>query len=117
DTGMAGALPPDAARLVHVASQSCERLMRMVNDLLDIQKIEAGQMAYRRSVQPLAPALRHALDMIDAQARQAGVALRLDLPPGAEQVKAAVDHGRLVQVLGNLLSNAIKFTPSGKTVT
>ena len=117
DTGMAGELPPDVAKLIHIASQSCDRLMRMVNDLLDIQKIEAGQMEYRRSVQPLAPVLRHAAEAMEGQARQAGVALRLDLPPGAEGVQAAIDHDRLVQVLSNLLSNAIKFTPSGKSVT
>ncbi|MGF6273144.1 PAS domain S-box-containing protein [Massilia sp. UYP11] len=117
DTGMAGALPPDVAELIHIANQSCDRLMRMVNDVLDIQKIEAGQMEYRRSVQPLAPVVRHATEAMQGQARQAGVALRLDLAPGAEAVRAAIDHDRVVQVLSNLLSNAIKFTPSGKAVT
>lgn len=117
DTGMAGELPPDVAKLIHIAGQSCERLMRMVNDLLDIQKIEAGQMEYRRSVQLLAPMLRHAVETMEGQAQQAGVTLRFDLPPGAERVEAAVDHDRMVQVFSNLLSNAIKFTPSGKAVT
>jgi len=117
DTGMAGELPPDVAKLIHIASQGCDRLMRMVNDLLDIQKIEAGQMEYVRSVQPLAPMLRHAAETMEGQARQAGVALRLDLPPGAERVEAALDQDRMVQVFSNLLSNAIKFTPAGKAVT
>ena len=117
DSGMAGELPPDVAKLIRIASQGCERLMRMVNDLLDIQKIEAGQMEYARSAQPLAPMLRHAAEMMEGQARQAGVTLRFDLPPGAEQVQAAIDHDRMVQVFSNLLSNAIKFTPSGKAVT
>lgn len=117
DSGMAGELPPDVAKLIHIASQGCERLMRMVNDLLDIQKIEAGQMEYVRKVQPLAPVLRHAAETMEGQAQQAGVALRFDLPPGAERVEAAVDHDRMVQVFSNLLSNAIKFTPAGKTVT
>lgn len=117
DAGMAGELPPDVAKLIRIASQGCDRLMRMVNDLLDIQKIEAGQMEYRRSVQPLAPAIRHAVEAMEGQAVQAGVTVRLDLPPGAERVQAAVDQDRLVQVLSNLLSNAIKFTPAGKGVT
>ncbi|WP_137173426.1 ATP-binding protein [Massilia sp. HP4] len=117
DTGMAGELPSDVAKLIHIASRGCDRLMRMVNDLLDIQKIEAGQMEYVRSVQPLAPMLRHAAEIMEGQAQQAGVALRLDLPPGSERVEAAVDQDRMVQVFSNLLSNAIKFTPAGKAVT
>ena len=117
DQGMAGALPPDAANLIRIGGQSCDRLMRMVNDLLDIQKIEAGQMTYRRDAQLLAPLVRHVADAMDGQARQASVQLRLDLPPGAERVQSAIDHDRMVQVLTNLVSNAIKFTPEGRHVT
>jgi PAS domain S-box-containing protein len=116
DGGMAGNLPPDAARLVAIASQSCDRLMRMVNDLLDIQKIEAGHMEYQRTAQLLAPLMHHVADAMEGQARQAGVTLRLDMPPGAERVQAEIDHDRMVQVLTNLVSNAIKFTPAGKDV-
>jgi PAS domain S-box-containing protein len=116
DGGMAGHLPPDVARLIAIASQSCDRLMRMVNDLLDIQKIEAGHMEYQRTAQRLAPLLHHVVDAMDGQARQAGVRLRLDLPPGAERVEAEIDNDRMVQVLTNLVSNAIKFTPNGKDV-
>jgi PAS domain S-box-containing protein len=116
DGGMAGNLPPDAARLVAIASQSCDRLMRMVNDLLDIQKIEAGHMEYQRTPQLLAPLMHHVADAMEGQARQAGVTLRLDMPPGAEWVQAEIDHDRMVQVLTNLVSNAIKFTPAGKDV-
>ena len=116
DGGMAGNLPPDAARLVAIASQSCDRLMRMVNDLLDIQKIEAGHMEYQRTSQLLAPLMHHVADAMEGQARQAGVTLRLDMPPGAEFVQAEIDHDRMVQVLTNLVSNAIKFTPGGKDV-
>ena len=116
DGGMAGNLPPDVARLIAIASQSCDRLMRMVNDLLDIQKIEAGHMEYQRTAQQLAPLLHHVVDAMDGQARQAGVTLRLDLPPGAERVEAEIDNDRMVQVMSNLVSNAIKFTPKGKDV-
>jgi PAS domain S-box-containing protein len=116
DGGMAGNLPPDVARLIAIASQSCDRLMRMVNDLLDIQKIEAGHMKYQRTAQMLAPLLHHVVDAMDGQARQAGVTLRLDLPPGAERVEAEIDNDRMVQVMSNLVSNAIKFTPKGKDV-
>lgn len=117
DEGMAGELAPDVAGLIRIASQSAERLVRMVNDLLDIQKMESGMMEYRRAAQPLLPLAEHALASMQGQAREAGVLLRLDRPQGAEQIRSEVDHDRMVQVLVNLLSNAIKFTPHGKAVT
>ncbi|WP_305864345.1 histidine kinase dimerization/phospho-acceptor domain-containing protein, partial [Achromobacter sp. GbtcB20] len=52
DEGMAGELPPDVARLVTVAFESSERLVRRVNDVLDLQKIEAGVMHFERRAQP-----------------------------------------------------------------
>lgn len=117
DQGMAGDLPADVASLIRIAAQSCERLMRMVNDLLDIQKIEAGQMEYKRTAQPLAPLLRHVADAMAGHANLTDVRIKLDLPPGSDGVQAEIDHDRMVQVLTNLVSNAIKFTPSGKEVT
>jgi PAS domain S-box-containing protein len=115
--GMAGELPPDAARLTSIASQSSERLVRMVNDLLDIQKIEAGHMHFARSPQRLQPVAERALAAMEGHARQAGVLLRRDWDADAEQIAASIDRDRMEQVLTNLLSNAIKFTPAGKTVT
>ncbi len=117
DEGMAGELAPDVAGLIRIASQSAERLVRMVNDLLDIQKMESGKMEYQRAAQPLLPLAEHALASMQAHAQHAGVLLRLDSQQGAEHIRAEVDHDRMVQVLVNLLSNAIKFTPHGRTVT
>jgi len=115
--GMAGELPPDALRLTTIASQSSERLVRMVNDLLDIQKIEAGHMHFEHSPQPLLPVAERALAAMEGHAQKAGVLLRRDWEPGAESIAASIDADRMEQVLTNLLSNAIKFTPSGKRVT
>lgn len=115
--GMAGELPPDAMRLAAIASQSSERLVRMVNDLLDIQKIEAGAMHLERSPQALQPVAERALAAMEGHARQAGVALRTDWDAHAAQLAASIDRDRMEQVLTNLLSNAIKFTPPGKAVT
>lgn len=117
DQGMAGELPADVAGLIRIASQSCERLMRMVNDLLDVQKIESGQMSYHRGAAPLAPLLRHVAEVMKGQAGQTGISIKLDLPPGSDAVQAEIDPDRMVQVLSNLVSNAIKFTPAGKEVT
>ncbi|WP_229508100.1 cell wall metabolism sensor histidine kinase WalK [Massilia sp. Dwa41.01b] len=115
--GIAGELPPDIASLVQIANESCERLVRLVNDVLDLQKIEAGGMHFERHAQPLLPVARQALDSMRAYADQMGVALRLEGDDGARTLAAAIDRDRLVQVLTNLLSNAIKFTPRGATVT
>jgi PAS domain S-box-containing protein len=115
--GMAGELPPDAARLTAIASQSGERLVRMVNDLLDIQKIESGKMDFERTPQPLLPVAERALTAMEAKARQGDVILRRDWAPGAEHIAAPIDPDRMEQVLANLVSNAIKFTPKYRAVT
>ena len=115
--GMAGELPPDALRLIAIASQSSERLVRMVNDLLDIQKIEAGQMHFEARAQPLLPVAERALAAMEGHARKAGVRLLSDWAVGVAGIAASIDADRMEQVLTNLLSNAIKFTPAGKSVT
>ena len=115
--GMAGELPPDALRLTTIASQSSERLVRMVNDLLDIQKIEAGQMHFEALAQPLLPVAERALAAMEGHAAKAGVRLLSDWDAGASRIAASIDADRMEQVLTNLLSNAIKFTPAGKAVT
>ena len=114
--GMAGELPPDALGLVGIANASSGRLVRLIGDVLDIQKMEAGQMDYRREVQPLAPIAEAAVDAMESFAAQAGVRLGFEAAEGAGQLRADVDRDRLTQVLTNLLSNAIKFSEAGGEV-
>lgn len=112
--GVAGQLPDAAAKLVLVAQNNCERLIRLINDMLDIEKIEAGKM--RMNLQPLEfnPLVGQAL----AANEGAGVArnVRLKLVFQAEDVRVYGDSDRLTQVITNLLSNAMKFSASGETV-
>jgi PAS domain S-box-containing protein len=115
--GMAGELPPGARGLVDVANASSERLVRLVGDVLDLQKIEAGQMDVRRELQPLLPVAQAALEAMGCLAGQAGVALVCHAAPGAARLRAAIDRDRITQVLTNLLSNAVKFSQRGGTVT
>jgi len=115
--GMAGELPPGARGLVDVANASSERLVRLVGDVLDLQKLEAGQMDVRREVQPLLPVAEGALAAMQCFAAQAGIALACHVAPGAARLRAAVDCDRITQVLTNLLSNAVKFSRHGGTVT
>ncbi len=114
--GMAGELPEDAQGLVGVASASSERLVRLIGDVLDIQKMEAGQMDYQRSVQPVAPVVDGAVAAMASFAGQSGVRLAFEAGPGAAALRAEVDRDRLTQVLTNLLSNAIKFSEAGSAV-
>jgi PAS domain S-box-containing protein len=113
--GAAGELPPKAARLVQIAQSNSVRLVRLINDILDIEKIEAGRMAF--DVRPIA------LDMILKSAVQdnAGFATQygvgLELAPVPTGAAVLADYDRLMQVLTNLLSNAIKFSPSDAVVT
>ncbi len=105
----------DGRDLVQVALKNTERLVRIINDILDIAKIEAGQlpMAVRRVA---ADALvRMSADAVTGMAQERQVAILCDVPDDAPFVLA--DPDRLVQSLINLLSNAIKFSPAGGHVT
>ena len=114
--GMAGELPDDAKGLVDVANASSERLVRLIGDVLDIQKMEAGQMDYRREEQAMLRIVEGAVAAMDSFAAQAGVQLGFEAGEGAGKLRAEVDRDRITQVLTNLLSNAIKFSEAGGEV-
>ena len=112
--GAAGDLPPEARELLTIARNNTDRLIRLINDILDISRIEAGKMEIRRA--PLSPAdvVRRAVEEMNAFARQRNITLTTDVPEGLARVMADAD--RLHQVLDNLISNAIKFSPQGSEV-
>jgi signal transduction histidine kinase len=91
--------------------------VRLIGDVLDIQKIDAGNMRLELVTEPLLPLVGQALDAMQGYARQMGVALERDCADGAGALLARVDHDRMTQVLTNLLSNAIKFSERGGVVT
>lgn len=113
--GAAGELPAKAARLIDIAHSNAARLVRLINDILDIEKIEAGRMQF--DVRPLA---LHTL--LDAAAHQtAGFAseygVTVEIEPVPPDAAVLADEDRLMQVITNLLSNAIKFSRRGGAVT
>jgi PAS domain S-box-containing protein len=112
--GVAGALPDKATSLIKIALTNCERLVRLINDILDIEKIEAGKMEFRLEALELQPLIEKAITANDAYAMQFGVRLELTEPIGGVMVNA--DPDRLHQVLTNLLSNATKYSPRGDAV-
>ncbi len=105
--------PEQLRRMLQVAHQNSQRLARLIDDLLDMDKLVAGKMKFELKVQPLAPILAQALDSSQGHAQQQQVRLRLTAVPA---VQLNVDENRLQQVLANFLSNAVKFSPAGGTV-
>jgi PAS domain S-box-containing protein len=103
----------DADQLVRVALSNADRLIRIVNDILDMSKIEAGEMVVSPKQTKLAPIVEDSIRSVQAVARDAGVTITLSAG-GIDEVLA--DPDRTIQVLVNLLSNAVKHAPSGSTV-
>ncbi|WP_284352662.1 ATP-binding protein [Roseisolibacter agri] len=87
-------------------------LLGLINDVLDLARLESGRIDYRLQPVSLAEAIRDAASMVMTQAANKGLALDVAAPPAAVQVWA--DPERLRQVLLNLLSNAVKFTAQGR---
>ena len=112
--GIVGAIPPQAKSLIDVAHQNAQRLVRLINDILDVDKIESGMLRFEMRCQELMPQLQQAVDANRAYAAQFGVELALE--QGTPGVVVEVDGDRMNQVLTNLLSNAAKFSPHGSTV-
>lgn len=112
--GIAGVLPDKARNLVEIAKNNCERLIRLINDILDSEKIESGKMQFELRPLDLLPLLEQALADNQGFAAQHNVKLVLQAPRRA--LRANVDGDRLLQVMANLLSNAIKFSPTKGTV-
>jgi PAS domain S-box-containing protein len=112
--GVAGELPAMAKNLLSTASNNAERLIRLINDILDSEKIESGKMRFELRPVELLPLLAQAIAASEGFASQHNVQLVLDGP--AEAVSVNVDHDRLSQAITNLLSNAVKFSPPAACV-
>jgi signal transduction histidine kinase/DNA-binding response OmpR family regulator len=93
---------------------SGKHLLELLNDILDLSKVEAGQMVLERSTFPVREALENCLSLVRERALRQRIALSLDVEPGIAPVDA--DRLRFKQVVLNLLSNAVKFTPEGGRV-
>jgi PAS domain S-box-containing protein len=102
-------LPSDAQRLLRLASANAERLVMLVNDILDYEKLRAGALSVELQPTDLADLARRAIESLEGMARPAGVRLELLGDEAATPVLA--DASRLTQVLLNLMSNAVKYSP------
>lgn len=109
-----GDVPPKIQAMLQLAEQNSQRLIRLINDILDMQKIEAGQMNFQFGKVQLAPLLATAVAQMTAYALQHKVTIELETVPDEYWIWA--DSNRLMQVLANLLSNAAKFSFADSTV-
>lgn len=108
-------LDADANKFLSVAHKSSERLFNLVNDILDLEKVERGLQSFLFAPVALKPLFEQTVDLHDALARRHEVSLLIDCPE--ETLDVWSDSERLMQVLTNLISNAIKFSPAGGRVT
>src|SRR6266536_822358 len=100
---------------IHVIRESAETLLRMINNILDLAKLEAGQRDLHPQQTPLRPMLADTADLLEPQARAKGLALDTEIAPDLPET-AVLDREKVFRVLINLLSNAVKYTQKGRVV-
>jgi signal transduction histidine kinase len=111
--GAAGEMPVKGRELLRSALTNTDRLIRLINDILDIEKIDAGHVEIRRVRVSLRQLLETTHSGLEGFARDADVTLQLDAGSAPEVIG---DPDRLIQVFTNLISNAVKFSPKGGRV-
>ena len=109
---LAGPLNAEQTKQLRMVQNSARHLLALINDVLDISKIEAGQLEIHAEAFDLRVSLEKVVGLVQPLAQKKGLALHLDLPAGMEPVVS--DRVRIEQVLLNLLNNAVKFTDHGE---
>lgn len=112
DGGVLGELGQDAQNMVGVAILNAERLMRMINDILDIERMAQGRLELAPAPVDAGELVRQSLQVLQASADEQEVRLAIQATP----LTVFADSDRIVQVLVNLLGNAVKFSPPQSTV-
>jgi PAS domain S-box-containing protein len=113
--GVAGPLSDQARELASIASKNSERLVRLINDILDIEKIEAGKMEFQFEPHLIRDLIEQAVAENASYAERLNV--RIEVEGELPATDVLVDRDRFAQVMANLLSNACKFSPRGEAVT
>ncbi len=112
--GVLGEIPKEAKEYVDIALSNSDRLVRLINDILDMEKMQSGSMEFRLQATELRAAVESAVAANQgyATAHHTQLMVSTPIPPG----EVLVDPDRLAQVLTNLISNAAKFSPAGAAV-
>ncbi|HOT69633.1 MAG TPA: ATP-binding protein [Candidatus Saccharicenans sp.] len=109
-----GELTSRQEHLLQIIKQCTQRLIKMVNNLLDLSKMEAGMMNYEFVRASINQIIRHSLEEINLLAKKKNIRLQVQIEDNLPPLKMDVE--KMQEVMDNLLSNAIKFTPEGGTV-
>ena len=100
--------------MLELIVRNIDRQTRMVNDMLDISRIESGNMRYRKDMLDIGEIINSAIETIKKQSEEKKINITTDIP--TDLLKINADKDKLIQVFINLLSNALKFTPNGGNV-
>jgi len=116
ETLLEGALEDaeNARRFIGIIDQEAGRLIRLINDLLDLSRLEAEGVQIKKQAVELGPVVNRVISLLASAAAKAGVTLEADLPKDLPPVEANPDQ--IAQVLTNLLDNSLKYTPAGGKV-
>ena len=104
--------PEKRQRMLDLAATNTDRLIRLINDILDIERMRSGGLTFNRTELSAGDSISNAIDAMRPIADRAGVTLRSD----GEDLHVFADPDRMTQTLTNLVDNAVKFSPSGSTV-
>jgi PAS domain S-box-containing protein len=110
-----GLVPPQSERgqrVIQIAAESAERLVRLVNDILDLERLESGKISLMLASHNLSDLITQATEQVQMMANRAEITLEVS----PLEIEIEVDGDRIIQVLTNLLSNAIKFSPNHSTI-
>ncbi|NER32124.1 MAG: cell wall metabolism sensor histidine kinase WalK, partial [Symploca sp. SIO1C4] len=99
-------------RIIAIATESAEHLVRLVNDILELERLESGKISLSKQQVNAAELISTAVEQMGVMANRAGISLEV----APQAIKFTADFDRIIQVLTNLLGNAIKFSPQGSTV-
>lgn len=114
NTGVLGEVPDNLKPALTIAAKNSHRLANLIDDLLDLQKIEAGEMVFHFETIDVSELVKDAVESTKSYADHLGIHVATVLPTQEMQMRG--DHSRLIQVMHNLMSNALKFSREGGTV-
>jgi len=113
--GKLGNIPQEVRERLEKVNRHSDELVHMVNDLLDISRIEAGRVTMKQEPQDLQDIAEKVVDLLSLQAKEENVELKCAIAPDTRNILA--DHNQIERVFINLIGNALKFTPRGGKIT